>query len=308
MSTLKAVENDKTVLVAGSIKSAMKVAGAGSKDLWQVPVESFVVLPGFNPRIDTKQYKARIRRLADSIKTEGFYQAFPIGAFANESGQIIVRSGFTRLAAAKLAINEGAELETLPCVVSQSGLDDSDIAVSFIRDNEGAPLTIYETAVIVQRLTKFGHEPEVIAERLGFSEQHIQNLLGLMASPMKLKEMVANEVCSASLAIELIAKHGGEKALEKLIAAAEGVKENGKEKVTAKDVEEPGKAFRKACKKQGADLFNIITAICETDCFEKLDQKLYDKLSAVMAEIENVDDRSEAQVKAARAAVEAEDE
>ncbi len=101
---MSVLEADFTkVLSPGSIKSAMKTAGAGSRDLWQVPPSQLKVIEGLNPRVVNESYKQHIRALADSIKSEGFYQHKPLGGYVSEEDgveQIYIYEGGSRLAAA----------------------------------------------------------------------------------------------------------------------------------------------------------------------------------------------------------------
>lgn len=299
MSTLKEIESSNVELTLGSVKGLMKLAGAGSKDLWGVPPASLVVLPGFNPRIRNESYLKRVRVIADSIKREGFYQHMPIGAFADAKHGLVVRAGFTRLEAALLAISEGAELEVVPVVVQVKGVGLEDITVAFVKDNTSQTLSIYEAGIAAKRLCDMGHEPKAISVRLDFSETHVNNLLKLMSSPLKLREMVAYEKVSGSLVMEMLVKMDGTKALEKLEAAA---KEKPGKKVTAKSVEVPGKDFAKMCKKQGKDLFLVLTDICESNLLKDIDDETHKRLCLAMEPIEEADDRDEAMINADREA------
>ena len=109
----------------GSIKSAMRDIGAGSRDLWQVNPNQLRTCEDFNVRVLNDQYRARVRYLADSIKANGFYQDQPLAGYvAKEDGAdiIYITGGHRRLAGTLLAISEGAEIPKVPVVVSQSGV------------------------------------------------------------------------------------------------------------------------------------------------------------------------------------------
>lgn len=78
MHNMKQLEAEfRTALTPGVLKAAMKEAGASSGDLWKVPVPQLRVIDGFNVRVKNAKYKAQVRRLADSIKSEGFYLGIP---------------------------------------------------------------------------------------------------------------------------------------------------------------------------------------------------------------------------------------
>jgi hypothetical protein len=240
----------------------MKVVGAGSKDLWQIDPKMLRVVAGFNPRVDNDGYKAHIRWLADSMKSEGYYQHEPMAGYAatKANGEVVVYiySGHSRLQGVLLAISEGAEIERVPVTVSQAGLSMEDITVSFIRGNSGKPLTYFESAIVCKRLVKYGMDIEEIAQRTGITVPLIKNRLTLMASPLKLRELVANESMSATLALELIAKHG-EKVMEHIEAAKVRAEDAGKDRIKKAQCE-PTERF-KFVKKSAPKLYVAAGAV-----------------------------------------------
>ena len=46
-------------LISGNVKQAM--AGASSRDLWQVPLDKLNVIDGFNVRVDRAEHKAVLK-------------------------------------------------------------------------------------------------------------------------------------------------------------------------------------------------------------------------------------------------------
>ena len=81
------LENFEVQLVQGSTKKAMHSANASSRDLWQVEIESIRVIDNFNVRIKDDKYDAHIRALADSMKSEGFYQDKPLAGYVAKDGE-----------------------------------------------------------------------------------------------------------------------------------------------------------------------------------------------------------------------------
>jgi len=289
---MKLIEQDfDKVLVAGSIKTAMKESGSGSRDLWQVPIEQIKVIEGLNPRVFNDAYKAHIRSIADSIKSEGFYQDQALAGYVAKeedgSQSIYVYSGHSRLAAAKLAIKEGAELQRLPVVVSTAGLDLEDITVSLIRGNGGKNLTYYESAIVVKRLAKMGLDLEEISRRTGITVALIKNRLALMAAPSKLREMVANDEISATLAIDMLNKHGS-KVLEAIQGAVEVASTEGKNKVRKAQTVEKTDALNRAkfLKKAAPQLYEAADLVRKDPGFASLSQDTRDKLEKLLAEIQ----------------------
>lgn len=286
MTDLQKIEADfNTTLVKGSIKGAMKAAGAGSRDLWQVDPFKIRIIEGLNPRVMTPTYEAHIRSLADSMKTEGYYQDQPMAGYAAvvDGEQVIfIYAGHTRLLAVKLAISEGADIPRVPVSVNQDGLSMEDITVALIRGNGGKRLTPYEDAIVCKRLVRYGYSTTEIAHRVGFSKQHVENLLTLMEAPFKLREMVAHEKVAASLAIEMIIEHG-DKALQKLEEALLKANKEGKSRVTAKHV--AGATFQKVVKKSAPVMYSALEEIKADPGFGGLSDSVRQKLEDLLADI-----------------------
>lgn len=280
-----------TVLVPASIKAGMKSLEAGSRDLWQIDPAKLCVIEGFNPRVMNDEYRAHIRDIANSIKTEGYFQDQPMAGYvATVDGApvVYVYSGHTRLAAALLAISEGADLERVPVVVSQAGLSMEDMTVALIRGNGGRNLTYYESAVVCKRLVKFGISEEVIAERTGISVPLVRNRLALMAAPLKLREMVANDSMSATLALDLLKNHGAQ-ALEKAEEAKAVAEDSGKAKIH----KVPQSAQSKFIKKSSPVLYSIAKSVHSDPGFNHLSAESKALLEKFMADVEGKGERSD---------------
>lgn len=233
-SNMSLIESDfNKVFVPGSIKGAMKDAQAGSRDLWQVPIGELKTVDGFNPRVLNDEYEAHIESLTQSMLTEGFFQDCPLAGYVSKNGasnEILVYSGHSRLAAAKRANERGAQIEKIPVVVNTQGLSMEDITVALIRGNGGKNLTFYESAIVCKRLVRFGLEIDDISRRTGLTPALVKNRLFLLTGPLKLREMVANNEISATLAIDMLNEHGD--AVIKAIEDAKQVAEqNGKTKI-----------------------------------------------------------------------------
>lgn len=252
--------------IPGSVKIAMKEAGAGSSDLWKVPYEQLHVIPNFNARVRNAEYIAHVRSLADSMKAIGFKQDKPLSGYvAIEGGKqtIYITDGHSRYEAAGIAISEGAEIVRIPIVIAQSGASIEDLTAALVTSNNGRPLSPFETGVVCKRLIGFGFEVGEIAARLSLSEQYVNNLLSLMAAPIEIRQMVMRDEVSASVAIEVVGKHG-EKALEVLTAAQERATSSGKGKVTAKHID-PANEFKKTCKARAAEMFALLEQVASAE-------------------------------------------
>jgi ParB family transcriptional regulator, chromosome partitioning protein len=209
-------------MIAGNVKAAMRDVGAVSADLWQVAPDKLRVIDGFNVRVKNAGYTARVRLIADSIKQNGYYKDKPLSGYVarEEAGDIIyITGGHRRHEAVLLAISEGVEIPSVPVIVSPKGTSLEDLTVALTTGNDGEPLSTYEQAIVCKRLAGFGWESKDIAKRLCYvSPQYVDGLLSLAAAPLPIRQMVAENVVSATTAIAAIAKHG-DKAHQELLNA-----------------------------------------------------------------------------------------
>lgn len=282
-------DNFNGQLFPGSIKAAMHISSAGSRDLWQVPIGNLKIIDGFNVRNKDASYAAHIRWLADSMLSEGFYQSKPVSGYVAKEGDeqiIYIFDGHCRLEAALLANSEGAEITKIPVVVSQAGVSMEDLTVVLVRGNGGKPLAPFEIGVVCKRLIGYGMEDKEIAKRLGFTTSYVNGLLKLMAAPLPLRKMVIDGVASASTVIEAMFAHG-EKALEVLLAAQVIANNDGKERITKKHttVTSPAFSFKKIVRKQADTLYLTVKEVKSDPGYQNLSSEVREKLDALLLTI-----------------------
>lgn len=226
-------------LTRGNVKTAMKDAGATSADLWRVRPEQLRVIPGFNGRVRNAAYDAHIETIVSSIVENGYYQDKPLAGYVaiDEDGNnvIYITEGHTRNEAIPIAIERGAKIETVPVVIKPNGTTVEDLTFALVTSNNGKPFTPYETALIVKRLVDMGTDEKVIAKRLGYTKNYVDGLLTLAGASKAVRDMVQDEKVAATLAIDMVKKHGP-KAAEHLREGMVQAKAAGKTKVTAKHV------------------------------------------------------------------------
>lgn len=279
------------VLKPGSIRGAMKSAGASSRDLWQVPVDQIHVIEGLNPRVINATYHERVRRYADSMKSEGYYQDQPMAGYAAtvDGKQIVyIYSGHRRLAAVKLANSElgpDKQILRIPVTVSQDGLSMDDIDVAIVRGNDSEPLSYYETAIMCKRMVRNGHDLSEISSRLGFSIPTIKNRLTLMSAPYKFRMMVANGIVAATLAIDLLDEHG-DKALSVLEAAQEVAAGQGKDKVRKSQTDLATANYTKFIKKSAPKLYEAAAKVRHDPGYESLSSETRELLEDLLVNID----------------------
>jgi hypothetical protein len=187
-----------------------------------VPFEAIHPVSDFNIRIHTPDYEAHIERIKESIKQNGFFRHMPLKVHpVNENGQnlLYLVGGYSRYAAAKRAVAEGAKISRLPVVPTPKGTSLDDLLIGLDRDNDGRPLTPFEKGILVKRLQAADNDEEEIATALGITKQYVGDLLQLMAAPKALHNMIVGGEVAAALAIDMLKEHGGKKAVEVLKTA-----------------------------------------------------------------------------------------
>jgi ParB-like chromosome segregation protein Spo0J len=225
-----------TSVTSGSVKAAMKEAGATSRDLWYVPVNEIVQLEDFNVRVKNAEYFDAVRTIADSIKENGFYPHKPIACMVikqNGKDVLAVIDGHTRYDAAVLAISEGAPLEKLPVVTTQSGVTMEDAIAGLVTNNSGKPLTPMAMGLVCKRLVSFGWSNSKVAAKIAVSIAYVGQLLQLVSADKVIRDLVNDDKISATLAVQTMNAEG-EKAGEVLTQAVKTAKAQGKGKATAK--------------------------------------------------------------------------
>lgn len=185
--------------------------------LFRVPFDAIHPIADFNIRVRTPDYETHIDRIAQSIKDNGFFQHMPLKVHpVTENGQnlLYLVGGYSRYEAAKRAVANGVKLSRLPVVATPKGTTLDDLLIGLDKDNDGKPLTPFERGILVKRMLANDNSEEEIAESLGVTKRYVSDLLGLMAAPKALHNMVVSGEVSAALAMDMIQEHGGEKAVE----------------------------------------------------------------------------------------------
>lgn len=225
--------------VPGNVKSAMKAVGAGSSDLWMVPVENLHIAEGFNVRNHDAAYEEHIEWLTDQMVQHGYKRDKPMTGFVvkGDDGEshVYITDGHSRYAAVGRAIARGANIEKIPVITHLNGTAPEELVISLVTANSGRPLQPFEIATVIKRLQGYGLDEKTIAQRLGYTPAYVKQLLDLLAAPKAVRDMVTTGKVSATLASQLIKQHG-RKATEVLKAGLVEAEAKGKGKVTGKHV------------------------------------------------------------------------
>jgi ParB family chromosome partitioning protein len=169
-------------------------AGEASTGLLEVPANA--ISP--NPKQPRSRFDdAALAELAASIREVGILQ--PIVVRRTRQGYEVV-TGERRLRAAKLA-----GLATVPVVLRDS--DDSDLLREALIENihreDLNPIELGEA--FRQLLEELGLKQEELADRVGVSRSHIANTIRLLALPLEVQQLLADEKISAGHARAVLA-------------------------------------------------------------------------------------------------------
>lgn len=229
----------------GSVKGMQKETGAKSTDLWMVPYDEIRIAEGFNVRVHDRAYDDHIAYLAAQMVERGYDKTKPMAGYVvKEDGRniVYVTDGHSRHAAVAKAREAGAAIDLIPVIVHPPGTSAEDLTVALVTANSGKPLSPFEIATVCKRLQGYGYDSKQIAQKLGYTKEHINNLFDLLAAPKAVRDMVVEGKVSATLAVQTVKKHGKEAAKVLKEGAAEAAAK-GKTKVTGKHVK---KAVAKA--------------------------------------------------------------
>lgn len=270
---------------AGAIKK-IKAENRRSDSTYFVEPSKIRVDPNYNVRVQSESYAKWVRELANDMKLNGFNLDKPISVvIASIGGEDVmeVRMGHTRLAAALLAISEGAPFDVIPVIIKPKSENSVDQTVDLIRSNNGRPLTVYETSIVIKRLNNMELTEQEISQRLGYSQNYVSGLLLLAAAPHAISLLVVNEKVSAHVVIDMIRKHGNAEALKHLKLAVEDATKAGKAKV--KPGQLPQAVRNKAIRKSATRLYETAKEIREDKGYQRLSEATRQKLDELLADL-----------------------
>jgi hypothetical protein len=151
-----------------------------------------------------------------------------------------VTDGHSRLEAYDLASSEGADLGLIPIVISKEQQTQSieDLTVGLVTSNSGRPLESLEKAAVFKRLVNFRWTERQIAARLGWTSQHVRDMLLLASADPQIRDMIARGDISPTTALSTMKQHGV-KAVEVLTEAMSQAKAQGRQKATGRHMVDP---------------------------------------------------------------------
>ena len=179
-------------------------------DGWQVDPLLLIEEEGFNPRgafardyWNRPDVVAHVRGFAESYKAGRFVP--PIVVIVR-NGDILVRDGAHRRRGAVLAIEEGAQLALVQ--VTEFKGDEIEQAKLVLTASDGRTLGPLERAVQYGKLVGWGWSVSQIAKEVNKTPEHVRTTLPLLDLPIELKQLIAEDVIKATLALSLYNEHG----------------------------------------------------------------------------------------------------
>jgi len=150
-----------------------------------------------------------------------------------KDGHPFVIDGHCRRRASLIAIDQGAELQSVPCKMVDRSDNDADKVAYLFSTNSNRPLTPMEKAAGCRRLHDMGLNNKTIAFKTGLSISRVGQLLDLLSAPQKVLDMINRGEVSASLAVSEL-KVDLDKASDILQGALDTARKEGKQRATKK--------------------------------------------------------------------------
>ena len=171
-------------------------------DFFQVDPRQIVVNPGWNPRLNFAE-----EELKDSIIENGVL--VPLRVKRNPDDTIVLIDGERRLRATLRAIEEGHEINTVPCIFERPQISESEAMFVTLVTNQGKPLDPTEEAEAFQRLVNWGQTTGDIARRIGKSLEFVRQRLALVDASPQVKAAVQQGRTAVKDAVKIVKQSGG---------------------------------------------------------------------------------------------------
>lgn len=190
--------------------------------------------PGFNLRRDGEDLESSIEALCQFILDGG--QLPPLEVRPRPEGGVLLVDGHRRNRALRLAVERGypaadEDGALWVSVVAFTG-NDADRVARVITSQEGRKLEPLELADGYKRLIAFGWTVDKVAQKVGKTRQHVEQMLTLSSANSDVLQMVEAGTVAPATAVEMVRKHG-EQAGTVLAGELDKAKAAGKTKVTA---------------------------------------------------------------------------
>ncbi len=240
MAKTKTTAKKASVKKGAKKETAKKERPKRSGEVFMIEFEKIGIKPNFNERIDYGD----IEELAQSIQENGV--RIPLrGHYDKLEEKWLITSGHRRIKAIQLLHER--EIYILVPIISDARETDEQRVLGMITDNSGKKFNPVEEAAVIYRLANdHNFTEEQIRDKTGFTKVYICNLKLLHNAPKKLKDLIINNVVSATLAMKVLREEKdyerAQEIIEKTIVSKGTDDEGKKKKITEKDLnKEKGK-------------------------------------------------------------------
>lgn len=219
----------KTAAAKTGSKPATTAFQTGNYSL--VPPSQIIVDEKKNPR---EEY-GDIEELMLSIIENGIRN--PLKGYLKD-GKVMLREGFRRMRAVKMALEKGKPIERVPVIIEDRPMSEEERTLEFLINNDGKPFTMLEQSEVIRRLLNFEWKVTDIVKKTGKARGYIENLILLAKAPVKVQNFIKEGKISAHAVIQIMqaVKGDPEKAVKEIENAIQAAKESGKAKATPKHV------------------------------------------------------------------------
>ncbi|MFK1372487.1 ParB/RepB/Spo0J family partition protein, partial [Pseudomonas aeruginosa] len=214
-------------MAAKSFKQMIKDGDLKRADAMKARLEDLHEEPGFNLRAEGEDLEQSIADLADYLHQGGIVPALEVRP--REEGGMWVVDGHRRRRA-YLKLDAEGRLPRDPngefwVPIVAFGGNDAERVLRVITSQEGRKLSPLELAHGYKRLIAFGWTVEQIAQKMGRTRQHVDQVLVVGNANTDVQQLISSGAVAATTAARIVRKHG-EKAgqvlgqqLAKVIAA-----------------------------------------------------------------------------------------
>ncbi|RYD48953.1 MAG: hypothetical protein EOP83_25790, partial [Verrucomicrobiaceae bacterium] len=180
----------------------IKALNDGRQDQFRLNPFAIFVLPDFNSRdFDLPENVEHVEDLKRSMIAKGFDPSKPVEVFQGKDGRYYLVDGECRLRGVIAAINDGAEIESIPVVISKGKSDGERIASQFT-SNMGKGFNEIEMAKGVRNLLGLGWDEAKVAERTALRPAKVSRLIRILELPEQITAMVKTGTVAMSFALD----------------------------------------------------------------------------------------------------------
>lgn len=212
----------------------------GRSGIPQVNPFKIKVRPGFNARIfDSAEAIEDDDFLFRSIKAKGWLDSHPAEVEIGEDGVTLwLIDGERRFRATIRAINDGAQIETVPVKTVPAGSNEADLVASQLMHNSGRRYGPLELGSIIKKLMGYGWTPEKIEADTSVAITRQRDVLEICALPPEAHDVIKTGAASVALVVATFKKHGKTDGLARIKEASAVAASNGRTRAMPRDIGE----------------------------------------------------------------------